>query len=317
MVCIEDGKLLKKFEYEILFNAGGLHAALYELNGINYFRTYINADELNYNELLDGLMGVTFSLMAEIAPDPLIYRIFALYYDIHNIKLAVKERFINRRFDDVFLDYGYYTLPTIRSATVRESDDILQNEILTTGLFTALRSKDMYDCDFILDKTYLKCLKAFAAQMGVPSILSFVIERIDLYNVSAYFQHTAVGSPEEYFKKTFSDQGSYPYEEWSRYTESGDMEAARKFPLWQKYRPVWQNAESRRMLFEEIDVLIDNYLIERTKACKLIAFGVEPICAYFYNKFMEIKNIRILLTGKENGYETGEIIRRMRIPYEL
>ena len=48
-----------------------------------------------------------------------------------------------------------------------------------------------------------------------------------------------------------------------------------------------------------------------------MAFGVEPICAYFYNKLVEIKNIRILLTGKEKVYDTGEIRKRMRIPYEL
>jgi len=32
---------------------------------------------------------------------------------------------------------------------------------------------------------------------------------------------------------------------------------------------------------------------------------------------MEIKNIRILLTGKKNNYGTAEIKKRMRIPYEL
>ena len=48
-----------------------------------------------------------------------------------------------------------------------------------------------------------------------------------------------------------------------------------------------------------------------------MAFGIEPICAYFYNKLMEIKNIRILLTGKQNGYFTEDIKKRMRQPYEL
>ena len=32
---------------------------------------------------------------------------------------------------------------------------------------------------------------------------------------------------------------------------------------------------------------------------------------------MEIKNIRILLTGKEHGYADPEITKRMRIPYEI
>jgi len=64
-------------------------------------------------------------------------------------------------------------------------------------------------------------------------------------------------------------------------------------------------------------VWIDNYLIDRTKACKLMAFGIEPICAFFFNKLIEIKNIRILLKGKESDYSQAEIKKRMRITYEL
>jgi len=70
-------------------------------------------------------------------------------------------------------------------------------------------------------------------------------------------------------------------------------------------------------VFREFDVLADNYLINKTKLCKLMAFGIEPICAYFFNRFMEIKNIRILLAGKEGNYNIDEIKKRMRIPYEL
>ena len=62
---------------------------------------------------------------------------------------------------------------------------------------------------------------------------------------------------------------------------------------------------------------MDNYLIETTKQAKLQAFGIEPICAYFINKMMEIKNVRTLLVGKKYGYDSEEIKKRMRIPYDL
>ena len=316
VVSIGDSMLLKKLEYEILLNADGLAATLRELNGINYFHSYRQADLDSYGAMLDGLMKATFTQMREISPVELIWRIFSLYYDVHNIKLAAKERFLRRRLDHYFLDYGGYPPSAIRSATVRESDDILDNKILTGGLFEAIRSKDMYDIDFILDRTYFKALKDYAAQFGLPGIAAFVTERIDLYNVSAFFQHRAAGSPEGYFEKAFSGEGSRPYEEWQRYI-GGAPEEILQFELWQKYEPVWKNAEDRRRLFSEFDVLRDNYLIARTKACKLMAFGIEPICAYYFNKLMEIKNVRILLAGKEHGYAAEEITRRMRDTYEL
>ena len=135
VVCIEDSKMLKQFQYDILYNASGLKATLDELNNINYFHSHKIADTDNYSDLLSDLMKATLDLMREIAPDEHIYRIFALHYDIHNLKLAVKERFFGKRLDDLVLEYGNYSMPTIRSATVMESDNILDDETLTKGFF--------------------------------------------------------------------------------------------------------------------------------------------------------------------------------------
>ena len=319
VACIEDSKLLKQFQYDILYHIGGLQATLDELNSINYFHTYKNADTDNYGAMLDVLMKATFDLMREIAPDPLIWRIFSLYYDIHNMKLVVKERFLRKRLDGLSLVYGSYSLPTIRSAAVRASDNILANEALTEGFFEALRAKDIYDVDFILDRTYFRSLRKLAEDLGNPSIVEFIIERIDLYNISVHYQSLAAGSPKGYFAKAFSEHGGLPLSEWQGNGQGNGLGNRQgsglgygpgsSFVLWRKYNLV----EDQLLL----DVWIDNYLINKTKACKLMAFGIEPICAYFFNKFMEIKNIRILLAGKENGYDTDEIRKRMRIPYEL
>jgi len=316
IICIEDSKLLKQFQYDILYSAPDLQTALDELNKVNYFHTYKYADADNYGIILDGLMKDTFELMKSITPTEIIWRIFALYYDIHNLKLVAKEKFSGRKLDRLAMSFGSYSLPTIRSAAVRESDNILGNETLTAGFFEALRAKEMYDIDFILDKTYFRTLRMAVEELGVPGIIEFVIEKTDLFNVSVFFQSWAAWRPKGYFPKAFSEQGSRPLSEWLPYVDGEPGELV-EFSLWKKYQPIWEAAQSRRQLFEELDVLIDNYLIEKTKACKLMAFGIEPICAYFFNKFMEIKNIRILLTGKESSYNEFEIRRRMRNPYEL
>lgn len=316
IVCIEDSKLLKQFQYDILYNTPDLQAALDELDKLNYFRTYEKADTKNYGAILEGLMKDTFELMKSLAPTKVIWRMFALYYDLHNMKLVAKERLAGKRLDRLALSYGSYSLPTIRSAAVRESDNILGNETLTAGFFEALRARGMYEIDFILDKAYFRTLRKLAEELGIPEIIEFVIERIDLFNISLFFQSWAAWRPKGYFLKAFSGQGTHPLGEWMQYVD-GEPREIENFPLWKKYQPIWEAARSRRQLFEELDVIIDNYLIGKTKACKLMAFGIEPICAYFYNKFMEIKNIRILLTGKAFNYSAYEIRRRMRIPYEL
>ena len=313
VVAMEDAKLLKQNQYHLLLNADGLQTTLDILNRTNYFHTYKHAQTDNYSQMLDELMIDTFGLLREIAPKALVWHIFALYYDMHNIKLAVKERLMGRTLDRFFLRYGRYSMPTIRSAAVRESDDILQNKVLTAGLFQALRQEDVHDVDFVLDKTYLHGLRSMAEDLGVPEIVGFVVERIDLFNVSVYFQCLAHGSPEGYFAKAFSPHGSVDLAEWQAHIAGKAPGEISEFPLWARYRPIWENTD----MYSLIDVGIDNYLIGMTKGAKLMSFGLIPLCAYFFNKFMEIKNIRILLNGKERKYQTEEIKSRMRIAYEL
>ena len=252
VICIEDGKLLKQFQYDILYNTKRLQSALDELNNINYFHTYKNADADNYGVMLDGLMTATFDLMKEIAPTDLIWRIFALYYDIHNMKLAVKEKFFNKRLDSLVLEYGSYSLPTIRSAAVRKSDNILNDETLTDGFFEALHAKDMYDIDFILDKTYFRTLKKLAGKFEIPEMTEFVVERIDLFNVSAFFQSMAAEKPNGYFCRAFSEEGSFPLNEWQKYIDGTGNSAIENFSLWQKYRSVWENTDDKKQLFLEL-----------------------------------------------------------------
>jgi vacuolar-type H+-ATPase subunit C/Vma6 len=143
IVCIEDSKLLKQFQYDILYNAKGLDATFGELNNINYFRTYRHTASDNYRTLLDGLMTATFDLLREIAPSDLLSRLFALYYDIHNLKLVAKECFFGQRFSEPGFDFGSYSLRTIRSAAMWEADNILENETLTGGFFEALQAEDI------------------------------------------------------------------------------------------------------------------------------------------------------------------------------
>jgi len=317
IVCIEESKLLKQVNYEILHSATGLQAALDELNGMNYFQSPRIADIHNYGAMQNGLMKTTFELIRNVSPIPMIWCLFALYYDIHNMKLVVKERFFGRRFDDLALDYGNYSLPTIRSAAVKRSDNILRDDLLTDGFFKALELENSYDIDFVLDNLYFKALKHMASKLRSPIIDEFIIEKIDLFNISLLFQAMAAGYPEGYFERGFSGGGACPLAEWLQYLDVNTQKEMQDFSLWKKYKPIWSAAGGKHQLFSEIDVWIDNYLIEKTKVGKQMAFGVEPICAYFFNKMMEMKNIRILLEGKAKNYSQAEIRKRMRISYEV
>ena len=315
IVSIEDSKLLRQPQYELLYNAEGLEAALKELDDINYFRTYKAVQPDNYVALFDNLATVMLGLLHDISPVDDIWRMFALSHDIHNMKLAVKERRLGQPLDALALQGGNYSFITVRSAAVRATDDVFKNKTLTKGLNDALYTKGA-TIDSILDKTYFSALLEFANRLKAPAIVEFITDRIDLFNVSAFLQAQTNDTP-LFFEMVFSDQGTVSMDQWKTHIMAVQRgwRKADELPFLRKFHPLLEGAEAE--LFSLFDVRIDNCLIEKTKAAKLMAFGIEPICAYFFNKLMEMKNVRTLLVGKKNGFDTSEIEKRMRITYDL
>ena len=56
-------------------------------------------------------------------------------------------------------------------------------------------------------------------------------------------------------------------------------------------------------------------MMEYVKVAKYKALTIEPLVAYVYAKETEIKNIRIILTGKINQIEPQNIKERLRDSY--
>lgn len=314
IVAMRSDTLLKKEQFDALYKAQNITQALNELNDADYFGKYVNATAENYPQLLNDALKDNIELLKEISPKEELFLIFALYYDIHNMKIAVKERFLNKSLSNLFLPYGNYDMRDIRSALVGEQYDILKNKVLSKGVIKARDSKEMYDIDFILDKLYFDVMYDYAVKLKNDFIIDFTKNRADLYNFSLYFQMQIIGSSADIFDKAFSDVGSLQLEDWKKYISGAEDDS---FIIWSEYKEIWKQAQQDQSYAEMLDTVVDNYLIEKLKSAKLMAFGYEPIFAYFFSKFIEIKNVRILLTGKLKNYDVEEIKKRMRIRYEL
>ena len=59
----------------------------------------------------------------------------------------------------------------------------------------------------------------------------------------------------------------------------------------------------------------DDTVTEMTKRAKMMFFGFEPICAYYYAKQAEIKTVRIILGAKQSGFSDEAIRERVRALY--
>jgi V/A-type H+-transporting ATPase subunit C len=63
------------------------------------------------------------------------------------------------------------------------------------------------------------------------------------------------------------------------------------------------------------DLLADDFVMSFLKGARHKAFGPEPLIAYVLAKETEIRNLRIIFTGKVNGLTAGAIRERLRETY--
>jgi V/A-type H+-transporting ATPase subunit C len=85
-----------------------------------------------------------------------------------------------------------------------------------------------------------------------------------------------------------------------------------------KYNEIVQNGYKHYEKEENFMVLekeIENYLIDSIKGAKLIAFGPEPLVAYFLAKKNNALIIRMIMINKLNNIEPEEIKNRLRKLY--
>ncbi|MCD6420186.1 MAG: V-type ATPase subunit, partial [Synergistetes bacterium] len=64
-----------------------------------------------------------------------------------------------------------------------------------------------------------------------------------------------------------------------------------------------------------IEKQVDNYLVSFVDRCKYIMFGIEPVVAFWIAKEIEIKNLRVIITGKRAGIPDELLKERLRDVY--
>ncbi len=65
----------------------------------------------------------------------------------------------------------------------------------------------------------------------------------------------------------------------------------------------------------ELEKLSDNFILNFSKIGKYITFGIEPLVGFITAKENDIKNIRIILSGKLNNLSPDKIKERVRDTY--
>lgn len=311
MIKVWESKLLNNSFYEKLIDTSSLEDCVKVLQETPY-GGYIKLD--NIESSLEEMYLKEYTALKSMVQCEGILSMMSLKYDYHNIKTLIKSQILNKDFSYILSPCGMidknFLSKCIKDNELKELDS-LYREAIEDAYCLYEKFKDFQEIDIALDKRMFNHMKVYLKKIDSEFVEEYLIALIDLTNIKTSLRISKMKGNKTFLKKVLLEGGSIEPSIYEAILSDGINDITSKL-LHTKYSEVInKNITS----LSEIEILIDDYITNKIKAAKLIGLGVEPVFAYLYAKEIELKNLRIILTGKLNCVDKKLILERVRDSY--
>lgn len=275
----------------------------------------------NYEEVLKATEKEIFDDIRELSKENDAFLIFAYPADYHNLKVLVKAEALGLARNDILMEQGTIP-PADMIRLVQERDKRFLTETMGKALEEAVdvhaRTKDPQTIDHTMDKYCFAEICQTAERSKNKFVQGYVRLWIDTINLKTWARIRKMGRPWSGFSEVFLPGGNVDLPIFVNSYEEDYKQCAGRFDPYAIGPAVAAGGEAIEQTgsFTLLEKLCDNCLMEYLRQAKYITFGLEPLIAFLLSRQMEIRCIRILMTGKLAGMEPEVIRERLRETYE-
>ena len=303
-------KLLNKNAFEELLSApsaNALFAALKE-------RGWGKDEDSTPDEMLSTERKRLWDFIEEIVPDMSVFDVFNAPNDYHNLKAAIKESVMEYDYPGIYIEEAKIS-PALMAQAVKERNFGMLpdefSEVAHNALDTYLRTKDGQLCDCMVDRA---CLEA-VLKAGKASGDAFLKEYAELtaasVNIKIAVRSALTGKDREFLSGALCECETLDKNALINAALQGTDQIA-SYLMTTDYQDAVPCLKKSMAAFENYR---DDLITRRTKDQQRESFGLGPIAAYILARENEIKSVRIIFSGKENGFPDGMIRERVRETY--
>jgi V/A-type H+-transporting ATPase subunit C len=321
LIRVYENDLLTRGHYDRMLAAESFEDAVNVLRETPY-RNDVDRikEDKDYDSMFMNELHQTFEDLLESVPNKELVELAGLRYAYHNLKVLFKEEYTDQDLSHLYIPIGRYPISELRQA-VRTGE----SEELPAHYLDSIHEvqqdfeeyQNMQAVDIILDRRYFTHLRKLADETGEDQVVELVETQIDYKNLSTLTRALKQKRTRNFLTTILSSSGSIPKEELVQIGGDG-LEAAARELREGKYRPIIEASldnETGELSPVKIDFETDNAYMRKMYEAKLQTFGPLPVLAFIYAKETEIKNLRLILSGKENGVDAEAIRERMRLNY--
>ena len=273
------------------------------------FETFLNK-ELLYN----------YKVIKNISPSPFLYYVFALNYDFHNLKVLIKSKYLNKKFTESFSEIGTVNIKNLVIAVEEEKyveipvsfESAIQKTIYE---YNKLHEPEIID--LVLDKEKYSIINNILKDIEAPFLEKVIKINIDFNNFITSIRIKLRGESKNFLRNVLIEGGNFNLKSLVDMYDSPLLSWGIRFSKtdYEKVMEAGLKAYQKDNSLIEIERLRDNYILDFIKIGKYITFGMEPLIGFLIAKENDIKNIRIILSGKLNQLPPFKIRERVRDIY--
>lgn len=310
-------KILDQTDIERMVDAPDLESAFKVLNDTDYADNLLDLAPAEYRKALSEDYLQTYKLLQEVSPNRDLVKIIFLDRDLVNIKLLVKAKYFDLDINDILKENCVYRTTDLKNYILEKVDTGLDVDIKNL-IDEALKnlpedsSPDLIDTQ--LSKGYFALLEKIAKRMKNELIKDYVKTLINSSNILTILRGKRLNLDKTKMAGKLINGGSL------NLIKLGDAYAEDIKNL----RNVIANAFDKTVVesFDQYtadDILfnlekaLEDYKTRLISKARLIAAGPEVILYYHLAKQNAVSNIRIIMTGKENGINSEEIKKTLRL----
>lgn len=275
----------------------------------------------DYEAVLKSGLKKTYDLLYKLSAHREIVDVPAAKYDFHNLKVAVKSKYTGKSMSYLYSDITDLSAKDIDAYVLNdEKSDTLPDYILKAVSDTEIsyaESKDPQQIDIVFDRHMFARMLDLCKIIESEFITEYVRLSIDFYNIKTLMRVKNMHKGTRFLNECFISGGLTDTDFFLvNYDKSPDMIAS---VFYYKYFGdiMSKGIESYNKTgnFSSLEKLFDDCLIEYTKKSKYSAFGPEVLFAYILSKENEARQIRILVTCKNNNMRMETLKERLRDNY--
>ena len=242
-----------------------------------------------------------WEVIQDVAPDMSVFDVLSYSKVFHNLKAAIKIVCTDAGSRNVFYDDcqipGDEMLRIVQNKEFRRLPDNMVSAA-EEAYDTLLHTGDGQLCDVIIDRAALDAIYEAGKNAQDEIIRNYAESTVAIADIKIAVRCQKTGKSIDFMKRAMAECGTLSVDYLAKAAVSG-MDAIRDYLSGTEYAEGAQALEESPSAFER---WCDNRMIEIMKPQKYRAFSVGPLVAYILARENEIKTVRIILTGKQNGF---------------